>query len=126
MNSLDCGERSRDKAGMFVRFWQYISNYRIPPAIDVLERKRVGLINQMLFGAVVGWTVYAGYLLAAFFYLYFLDAPRYGNYFMGGIPFIGIWLLLICMFFLRSGRSDSFRYYVVVGLFTGFGLALSS
>jgi class 3 adenylate cyclase len=111
---------------MFPRFWQYISNYKIDPATDVLERKRLVLINQMLFGGVVGWTVYAGYLLIAFFYLVALDAPRYRHYFIGGIPFIFIWVTLLGLFFLRGKNSDSFLYYVATGILTGFGLALSS
>ena len=111
---------------MLARFWQYISHYKIAPATDVLERKRLVLINQMLFGGVVGWTVYAGYLLIAFLYLLAIDAAKYQDYFIGGIPFIIIWITLIGLFFLRSANSDSFLYYVATGILTGCGLALSS
>lgn len=92
----------------------------------MIERKRLILINQMLFGGVVGWTVYAGYLLSAFFYLLALDANRYWHYFIGGIPFIIIWVTLLGLFFLRRAGSDSFLYYVATGILTGLGLALSS
>lgn len=111
---------------MLLRFWQFVSNYKIDAATDVLERKRLVLINQMLFGGVVGWTVYAAYLLFAYFYLVALDAERYGSYFLGGIPFIAIWITLLLLFFLRRKNSDSFLYYVATGILTGLGLAISS
>jgi len=111
---------------MFSRFWQFISSYKIDSSTDVLERKRLVLINQMLFGGLAGWTVYAGYLLIAFLYLVAIDADRYRHYFIGGIPFVVIWLSLIVLFFLRSNKSDSFLYYVATGILTGLGLALSS
>jgi class 3 adenylate cyclase len=111
---------------VLARFWHSISHYRIPAENTVLEKKRLVLINQMLFGATIGWTIYATYLLSGFFYLLWFDPVRYGNYFLGGIPFIAIWLLLVCGFFLRPRNSDPLKYYIAAGIMTGVGLALSS
>lgn len=111
---------------MLSRYWYFISHFRIEEGTSVLERKRLVLINQMIFVAMLGWTVYAGYLLVAYFYLIHLDYARYAHYFKGGVIFIVIWLLLIGAFFLRPKNSDSFLYYFAVGVFTGVGLATSS
>lgn len=94
--------------------------------MDVLERKRLVLINQMLFGAVIGWSIYALYLLIAFLYLLVIDAARYRPYIVSGIPITIIWVFLVAGFFLRPKSIDPFWFYISTGILTGLGLSMSA